>query len=208
MPTESENPALADPKPRDSSASPQGTDSTASTSESENPALQGPSFDGEARPRSNRDWWPNQVDLQVLNKTSRESNPLGEDLTTAGRLPLTSGASKRPLAAHSHLQDGAAIGPLRSASSACRAPRGHLPQIAAAAALLVISVRPAQQFPDNATSTRPPPAAAVKQKYGEPFFVRPAGSRRHVPTRNWLPDLRLALVLEDVWPAQELLGSV
>ena len=79
MPTESENPALADPKPRDSSASPQGTDSTASTSESENPALQGPSFDGGARPRSNRDWWPNQVDLQVLNKTSRESDPLGED---------------------------------------------------------------------------------------------------------------------------------
>ena len=83
MPTESENPALADPKPRDSSASPQGTDSTASTSESENPALAGPSFDQEARPRSNRDWWPNQVDLQVLNKTSRESDPLGEDFDYA-----------------------------------------------------------------------------------------------------------------------------
>ena len=39
VPTESENPAMADPKPRDSSASPQGTDSTASTSESENPAI-------------------------------------------------------------------------------------------------------------------------------------------------------------------------
>ncbi len=84
MPTESENPALADPqptdpKPRESSASPQGTDSTASTSESENPALKGPSFDGNARPRGNRDWWPNQVDLQVLNRTSRASDPLGED---------------------------------------------------------------------------------------------------------------------------------
>ena len=79
MPSESENPALAAPKPRDSSASPQGTDTTESTSESENPALKGPSFDGGTRPRSNRDWWPNQVDLQVLNKTSRESNPLGED---------------------------------------------------------------------------------------------------------------------------------
>ena len=79
MPTESENPAMADPKPRDSSASPQGTDSTASRSESENPALKGPTFDGGHRPRSNRDWWPNQVDLQVLNRTARESDPLGDD---------------------------------------------------------------------------------------------------------------------------------
>jgi len=70
---------MADPKPRDSSASPQGTDSTASRSESENPALKGPTFDGGHRPRSNRDWWPNQVDLQVLNRTARESDPLGDD---------------------------------------------------------------------------------------------------------------------------------
>jgi catalase-peroxidase len=77
--TESENPAMADPKPRDSSASPQGTDSTESQSESENPALKGPTFHPEQRPRSNRDWWPNQVDLQVLNRTSPGSDPLGED---------------------------------------------------------------------------------------------------------------------------------
>jgi catalase-peroxidase len=76
---ESENPALADPKPRDSSASPQGTDSTASTSESENPALPGPTFHTDNRPRSVRDWWPNQVDLGVLNRPSRESDPLGAD---------------------------------------------------------------------------------------------------------------------------------
>ena len=70
---------MADPKPRDSSASPQGTDSTASRSESENPALKGPTADTNQRPRSNRDWWPNQVDLQVLTRTSRESDPLGDD---------------------------------------------------------------------------------------------------------------------------------
>jgi catalase-peroxidase len=79
VPPESENPAVADPKPRDSSASPQGTDSTASRSESENPALAGPSPHTGQRPRSNRDWWPNQVDLSVLTKTSRESDPLGDD---------------------------------------------------------------------------------------------------------------------------------
>lgn len=77
--SDSENPALSDPKPRDSSVSPQGTDETASRSESENPALAGPSFDGGSRPRSNHDWWPNQVELGVLNKPSRDSDPLGAD---------------------------------------------------------------------------------------------------------------------------------
>ncbi|HZG89195.1 MAG TPA: catalase/peroxidase HPI [Pseudonocardia sp.] len=41
--------------------------------------MKGPTFEGGTRPRSNRDWWPNQVDLQVLNRTSRDSDPLGED---------------------------------------------------------------------------------------------------------------------------------
>nr|WP_308257463.1 catalase/peroxidase HPI [Pseudonocardia lacus] len=79
MPPESDNPAMNDPKPRDETASPQGTDTTESRSESENPALKGPSFEGSGRPRSNRDWWPNQVELGVLNKTSRDSDPLGDD---------------------------------------------------------------------------------------------------------------------------------
>ncbi|MCX6462994.1 MAG: catalase/peroxidase HPI [Pseudonocardiales bacterium] len=69
----------SDPKPRDTSASPQGTDTTASRSESENPALASPTVEAGHRPRSNRDWWPNQVDLGVLNRPSRASDPLGED---------------------------------------------------------------------------------------------------------------------------------
>jgi catalase-peroxidase len=67
-----------DPKPRDISASPQGTDITASTSESENPVIPGPTADVSQRPRSNRDWWPNQVDMGVLNRTDPRANPLGE----------------------------------------------------------------------------------------------------------------------------------
>lgn len=78
MPPESEN-AVTDPKPRDATASPQGTDRTASRSESENPALAGPRFDPTTRPRTNRDWWPNQVELSVLNRPSRDSDPLGDD---------------------------------------------------------------------------------------------------------------------------------
>ena len=68
-----------DPKPRDTTASPQGTDQTASTSESENPAISAPTVKADQRPRTNRDWWPNQVDLSVLNRTDPKANPLGEE---------------------------------------------------------------------------------------------------------------------------------
>ncbi|MCZ2830527.1 catalase/peroxidase HPI [Modestobacter sp. VKM Ac-2986] len=52
---------------------------SASTSESENPAIKAPEQVTSGRPRSTRDWWPNQVDVQVLNKTSADSDPLGGD---------------------------------------------------------------------------------------------------------------------------------
>ena len=52
---------------------------TASTSESENPAIPAPEPTGTKRPRTNQDWWPNQVDLSVLNKPARDSDPLGPD---------------------------------------------------------------------------------------------------------------------------------
>ncbi|HWH29266.1 MAG TPA: peroxidase family protein, partial [Mycobacteriales bacterium] len=69
----------SDPKPRNETASPQGTDVTASTSESENPALASPQPVTDRRPRTNRDWWPNQVDLSVLNRTDPAADPLGAD---------------------------------------------------------------------------------------------------------------------------------
>ena len=46
-------------------------------SESENPAISAPTA-SEHRPRSNQDWWPNQLNLQVLNQNSPRTNPLGE----------------------------------------------------------------------------------------------------------------------------------
>jgi catalase-peroxidase len=51
---------------------------TESVSESENPAIPSPTPEV-TRPRSNRDWWPNQVDLQVLHQHSPRANPMGED---------------------------------------------------------------------------------------------------------------------------------
>ncbi|MEU6985335.1 catalase/peroxidase HPI [Streptomyces sp. NPDC046324] len=35
------------------------------------------------RPRTNRDWWPNQLDLQVLHTHSPQSNPMDEDFDYA-----------------------------------------------------------------------------------------------------------------------------
>src|SRR3954447_11453926 len=51
---------------------------TKSVSESENPAIPSPTAET-ARPHTNRDWWPNQLDLSVLHWHSTLSNPLDED---------------------------------------------------------------------------------------------------------------------------------
>ena len=55
---------------------------TASVSESENPAIPSPT-PKQTRPRSNRDWWPNQLDLSVLHGHSELSNPMDSDYTYA-----------------------------------------------------------------------------------------------------------------------------
>jgi catalase-peroxidase len=47
-------------------------------SESESPALPSPT-PTPSRPRTNRDWWPDQLDLQVLRQHSPRSGPMGED---------------------------------------------------------------------------------------------------------------------------------
>ncbi|MCV7195253.1 catalase/peroxidase HPI [Mycobacterium angelicum] len=50
---------------------------TASTSESENPAIPSPTPKSHA-PLTNQDWWPDQVDVAKLHPHSPQSNPLGE----------------------------------------------------------------------------------------------------------------------------------
>jgi catalase-peroxidase len=57
-------------------------DQTQSVSESENPAIPSPT-PAATRPRTNRDWWPNQLALSVLHAHSPRSNPLGEDFDYA-----------------------------------------------------------------------------------------------------------------------------
>src|SRR4051794_6318744 len=46
-------------------------------SESENPVIAAPTPEP-GRPRTNRDWWPNQPDLQVLAQHEPRPGPLGD----------------------------------------------------------------------------------------------------------------------------------
>ena len=51
-------------------------------SESENPVIDAPT-PKQGRPRSNQDWWPNQLDLSVLHPNPGSSKPVGDDFVYA-----------------------------------------------------------------------------------------------------------------------------
>ena len=51
-------------------------------SESENPVIAAPTVKPN-RPRTNQDWWPNQLDLSVLHHHSPQADPMGEDFNYA-----------------------------------------------------------------------------------------------------------------------------
>ncbi|MHB8661068.1 MAG: catalase/peroxidase HPI [Acidimicrobiales bacterium] len=53
-----------------------------SASETGNPAIPAP-IAKRVRPRSNQDWWPNQLNVQVLNQHVRRRDPMGEDFDYA-----------------------------------------------------------------------------------------------------------------------------
>ncbi|MFI1814879.1 catalase/peroxidase HPI [Streptomyces sp. NPDC020422] len=53
-----------------------------SGSESENPAIPSPT-PASTRPRTNRDWWPQQLDLQVLGQHTPRFDPMDEDFDYA-----------------------------------------------------------------------------------------------------------------------------
>ena len=66
-------------------------------SESENPAVPSPTPKA-TRPMSNQDWWPNQLDLEVLHQHPNQSNPLGGDFDYAEAFaPLDVEALKKDL---------------------------------------------------------------------------------------------------------------
>ena len=55
---------------------------TMSVSESEAPGIPSPE-PKVAQPRTNQDWWPNQLDLSILHRNSPKADPLGEDFNYA-----------------------------------------------------------------------------------------------------------------------------
>lgn len=55
----------------------------ASKSESENPAIPSPTPKKGGRPHTNKDWWPDQLDLSVLSKHSKRINPMNEKFSYA-----------------------------------------------------------------------------------------------------------------------------
>jgi len=55
---------------------------TTSVSESESPVIPSPT-PKRSRPATNKDWWPNQLDLSVLHAHSHLSNPMEEDFNYA-----------------------------------------------------------------------------------------------------------------------------
>ncbi|WP_032386437.1 catalase/peroxidase HPI [Rhodococcoides fascians] len=58
---------------------PHSATETASTSESENPVIESPKPKAHA-PLTNKDWWPEQMDLSILHAHTSKSNPFGEKL--------------------------------------------------------------------------------------------------------------------------------
>src|SRR4051794_31158887 len=57
-------------------------EATTSVSESENPAIPSPT-PKRGRPSTNKDWWPNQLDLSVLHQHSHLSDPMEADFDYA-----------------------------------------------------------------------------------------------------------------------------
>ena len=70
------------------------------TEDRKDPITGVPNPQATGRGRTNRDWWPNQLNLDILHQHSSKSNPMGEDFNYAEEFKkLDFAALKKDLAA-------------------------------------------------------------------------------------------------------------
>ena len=171
-------------------------------SESENPAIDSPT-PKTSRPRTNQDWWPNQLNLQVLHQHSPQSNPMGEDFDYAEELKsLDVDALKQDVMDVMTTLAGLVarrLRPLRPAVHPAElARRRHLPHRGRPGRRRrrVPALRAAQQLARQRQPRQGPPAALAGQAEVRPqdLVGRPARPRRQRgPGVDGARDLRLRL---------------
>ena len=160
-------------------------------SESENPAVPAPT-PAPNRPRTNRDWWPNQLDLSVLHQHSPQSNPMGDGLRLRGgvRDPRRRRAEARRLRGDDDLA-GLVAGRLRPLRTAVHpdelARRRHVPHRRRPRRWRQRrpALRPAQQLAGQREPGQGAPAALADQAEVRPedLLGRPPRLRRQLRLR-------------------------
>ena len=160
-------------------------------SESENPAVSAPT-PAPNRPRSNRDWWPNQLDLSGTAPALGRVQPDGRRLRLRGgvRDPRRRRAEARRLRGDDDLA-GLVAGRLRPLRTALHpdelARRGHVPHRRRPRRWRQRrpALRPAQQLAGQREPGQGAPAALADQAEVRPedLLGRPPGLRRQLRLR-------------------------
>ncbi len=183
-------------------------------SESQNPVIEAPQADMTARPRTNRDWWPNQPDLSVLNRPAKSADPLGESFDYAAEFAkLDVDALKSDLTAlMTDSQDWwpadyGNYGPLFIRMSWHAAGTYRVGDGRGGAGDGAQRFAPLNSWPDNVSLDKARRLLwPVKQKYGRTLswadLIVLAGNVAH--ESMGFPTLGFAFGREDVWQPEEM----
>ncbi len=151
--------------------------------------------------RTNRDWWPNQLSLEILHQHGRHGNPMGEDFDYASEFEsIDYAALKRDLTAIDDRQPALVAGRLRPLRPLLHphglAQRRHLSHRRRPRRRLVghAALRPAQLLAGQRQSRQGAPPALADQAEIRPQVELggpddPGRQRRH--RIDGRPDLRL-----------------